>query len=91
MLLVARSEIVLWTPVMSPLPEADQMILESRVKLASLLSYTGVRMDDFATMVRSEVLELETLALAVPSKAVKIHRLLQRWRRLYSSLWDTAA
>jgi hypothetical protein len=70
------------------LTEAEFCINDSRQKLAAFNQIaTQAKPDKLLALVREEIVRLELAAQNLPSRAVKIHRLIQAWRKCHAELW----
>lgn len=68
--------------------EAELHLSNSRHKLASYGELTSTtKRDKVLESIREEIVRLEIIAQNLPSRATKIHRLIQDWRRCHAALW----
>ncbi|WP_108398501.1 hypothetical protein [Devosia submarina] len=70
------------------LSEAERHLTNSRNKLASYGELAAsTKREKTLEAIREEIVRLEIIAQNLPSRATKIHRLIQAWRRCHAALW----
>lgn len=70
------------------LTEAEICLSDSRRKLASYENLAAqAPRDSVLDQIRQEIVRLELVVQRLPSRSVKIHRLIQAWRRCHTNLW----